>query len=56
MTSRVADSIAASSSEPKRVVELATEEQVGRRVDVVGEGERLVDRLDPEGLRVARVA
>ena len=41
---------------PSRVVELAAEEQVARRVDVVGERERLVDRLDVVGLRVARVA
>ena len=40
---------------PVRVDELAAEEEVRRRVDVVGEGERLVDRLDPERLRVARV-
>ena len=46
----------------RRVVEradtraqLAAEEHVAGRVDVVGEGERLVDRLDPVGLGVARV-
>ena len=41
---------------PQRVVELAAEEQVGRGIDVVGQGERLVDGLDVEGLGVARVA
>ena len=55
MTLRVASSIASSSSEPQRLIELAAEEQVGRRVEVVGQGERLVDRLDAERLRVARV-
>ena len=46
----------------RRVVEraeagrqLAAEEQVAGRVDVVGEGQRLVDRLDAVGLGVARV-
>ena len=56
MTLRVADSIAESSSEPEAGRQLAAEEQVGRRVDVVGERERLVDRLDAERLGVARVA
>ena len=56
MTLRVADSIAASSRLPKRVFELAAEEHVRRGVDVVGEGQRLVDRLDAQRLGVARVA
>ena len=34
---------------------LATEEEVGRRVEVVGEREVLVDGLDPELARLARV-
>ena len=55
ITLRVADSIAPSSSDPRRVGQLAPEEHVGGRVDVVGEGERLVDRLDPVRLRIARV-
>ena len=46
MTLRVADSIAASSRVPERGRELAAEEHVGGRVDVVGQRERLVDRLD----------
>src|SRR5439155_12592130 len=36
--------------------QLASEEQVARRVDVVGEGQRLVDRLDVQRLGVAWVA
>ena len=48
--------MAESSSEPIRESELTTQEHVGRGVDVVGEGQRLVDRLDAEGLGVSRVA
>ena len=55
ITSRVADAIAESSSAPVRVEHLAAEEHVGGGVDVVGERERLVDRLDPERSGVARV-
>ena len=40
---------------PEARGQLAAEEQVGRRVHVVRQRERLVDRLDPQGLRVARV-
>ena len=47
MTLRVASSIAVVVELAQRVVELAPEEQVGRRIEVVGERERLVDRLDP---------
>ena len=35
--------------------QLAAEEQVGWRVDVVGEGQGLVDRLDLQGLGVSRI-
>ena len=56
MTLRVASSIAPSSSVRHQVVHLAAEEDVGRRVDVVGQRERLVDALDVECLGVARVA
>ena len=56
MTLRVASSMAPSSSVPQRVVDLPAEEDVGRRVDVVGQGQRLVDGLDVVGLGVARVA
>ena len=52
MTSRVADSMAESSSDPNRVVELATQEHVGGGVHVVGERQGLVDRLDAVGLGV----
>ena len=55
MTFRVADSIAASSSDPGACVSSRPEEHVAGRVDVVGERERLVDRLDPVRLGVARV-
>ena len=41
-------------AEPRR--QLASEEHVARRVDVVREREVLVDRLDAQRLRVARVA
>ena len=46
MTLRVADSIAASSREPEPGRELAAEEHVAGGVDVVGQRQRLVDRLD----------
>ena len=46
MTLRVSASMLESSSEPEARRQLAAEEQVARRVDVVGQGERLVDRLD----------
>ena len=56
ITLRVASSMAPSSSVPQPRRHLAAEEHVGRRIDVVGEGQRLVDRLDVVGLGVARVA
>ena len=56
MTLRVADSIAESSSEPVAREQLAAEEHVAGGVDVVGQRERLVDRLDAVRSGVARVA
>ena len=47
ITFRVADAIAESSSAPVRVQQLAPEEHVAGGVDVVGQRELLVDRLDP---------
>ena len=55
MTLRVADSIAASSSDPSRDRSSRPRKTFAGGVDVVGEGERLVDRLDAERLGVARV-
>ena len=51
---RAACSIASSSRKPKRPVALATEEQVGDGVEIFGQRKVLVDRLDAEGLGVAR--
>ena len=55
MTLRVASSIAPSSSVPQRVVISRPRNMLAGRVDVVGQGEGLVDRLDVELLGVARV-
>ena len=35
--------------------QLSTEEDIRRRIEIVGQGQSLVDRFDPERLRVARV-
>ncbi len=51
----VADAIAESSSDPAPCVQFAPQEHVAGCVDVVGEGELLVDDLDPLQSRVARV-
>ena len=46
MILRVSASIASSSTKPSGVTSLAAEEEVLRGVQVVGERQRLVDRLD----------
>ena len=51
----VADNIAESSSEPNTRPQLASEEHVARRVEVVGQRELLVDRFDAQRSRIARV-
>ena len=55
ITLRASASIAASSSVPQRGQQLAAEEQVGGGVDIVGQRQRLVDRLDAIVLGVARI-
>ena len=53
MILRVSASIASSSTKPARVTQLAAEEQVLRGVEVVGQRQRLVDRLDAVAACVA---
>ena len=55
ITLRASASMATSSSVPQRVQQLAAEEEVGGGVDIVGQRQRLVDRLDAVALGVARV-
>ena len=55
MILRVSDSMLESSSDPSRVVSSLPRNRFAGRIDVVGEGERLVDRLDVLGLGVAWV-
>src|SRR3546814_13944231 len=40
--------------QPERRPQLAAEKEVGRRVEIVGQGERLVDGLDAVAAGVAR--
>ena len=53
LAGRVLHLVVVEVADPRR--ELAAEEQVRRRVEVVGEGQRLVDALDPVVLGIARV-
>ncbi len=56
MILRVSASMAESSRLPRRVVFSRPRNRLPGRVDVVGQGERLVDGLDVVRLRIARVA
>ena len=52
---RVPDSIAESSSDPSRVKQLASQEHIAGRIDVVRQRKRLVDRFNTERFCIAPI-